>query len=274
MNKITPNLPESDYHAQTGADVPRLTYSIAAELIHRSPLHAHLIHPLLGGQSKEPSKTMDMGSALHSLILENGEGIEILDFDNFKTKAAQEAKVKIYAENKIPMLQKDYDEAIRITEAALPQFPDAFKDAHLAEHAVIWNAFNGIECQSRFDWVNPSSGLMLDLKTTTNAQPDAFQRKAEEMGYDIQAAFYSMAFSATWPDVEPKWIFLVVENKPPYAVSVLKPKPEFMRIGTSKATRAINKWKECLDSGKWPAYGYSELDPTGWAITKEEKYNE
>jgi hypothetical protein len=258
------------YHSQVGAKVPRLTYSIAKTLITKSPLHAWYEHPKLGGHSRPTTKAMDIGSIAHDMLLGGGDPVEVIDADSYRTKAAKDARDAAREAGSIPVLRKDYEAAESLSEAALAQFPDVFHSDHLAEHTVTWEAFNGVECQSRFDWVSRDTGLILDIKTSSDACPRTFGKKIMNMGYDIQFGFYSMAFMSAWPGVAPEWIFLVIESEPPYAVSVIKPDQEFIDHGMAKATRALKLWKECLESNQWPGYGYSVVSAPVWAISQED----
>ena len=85
--------------------------STAHTLIERSAQHAYRQHPKLGGIGKATTKAMDIGTVIHSLILE-GEGgcesVEVLGFDNYKTKAAQTERDAAELAGKIPILIADW----------------------------------------------------------------------------------------------------------------------------------------------------------------------
>lgn len=263
---------ETEYHAQKGAKTPRLTYSIAKELILKSPLHAYHIHPLLGGAEKQATRAMDMGSVVHDLILGGGSEVAVLDFDSYRTKAAQEARDAATADGLIPMLQKDHEKAMQIAGKISAQLPSDFHTVeHTTEEPVIWTADNGVECQSRFDWVSFETGLMYDLKLTTDASPDGFTRKIISMGYDIQMAFYTMAIEKTAPHLagRTKWKFIVAETDEPNAVSILQPDSSFMELGRMKVERALSQWAVCLETGLWPGYGEKMIEAPGWALYRE-----
>ena len=63
-------IPATEYHADPCPE-PSLSASVARTLIDRSPLHAWMQHPKLGGQQEEkPAARMSLGSAAHSVILQ------------------------------------------------------------------------------------------------------------------------------------------------------------------------------------------------------------
>ena len=65
--------------------------------------------------------------------------------------------------------------------------------------------------------------LIVDLKTTMDASPDAFARTAANFNYPLQAAYYVDGLQAAGiasPDAVTSFVFLVVEKTPPYGVAV------------------------------------------------------
>ena len=92
--------------------------------------------------------------------------------------------------------------------------------------------------------------------------PDAFQRHAFDMGYDLRVGFYRR--SAAYPP--PQYRFLMVENKPPYAIFVTALTPASLMIADTKAHRAIEVWGECLKTNQWPGYPSQTcfVDPPPW----------
>ena len=274
MNKVIDQQSEAlDYHSQEGTKTPRLTYSIAKLLLAKSPLHAWYNHPLLGGHKLTPSKTMDLGSIGHDLLLGGGDPIDILDFDSYRKKEAQELKKDSYEAGHIPVLRKDYEKlevtVSKVKEQLSLYLPEFFHE-HISEHPVIWEADNGVECQSKYDWVSLDSGLMIDLKFTTDASPEKCTRKIIDMGYDLQEAFYTEALNKTYPELagRTKWLFVFIETEEPYAISVIETDSTFKEIGRLKMNTALDIWESCLESNNWPAYGQQTVSAPGWAVYK------
>lgn len=269
------DLPEQEYHEQTGEETPLFSYSVAKTLLEKSPQHAYLQHPLLGNEPRKPTTFMDKGNIIHGLILGGGPEIEIIQADNFRTKAAQELKAMAYEENKIPILQKDMDtidEAVENAKEQIKQLAPYFFEDHQSELSVRWTMDNGVKTQSRFDWIKPETGLIIDLKTANDANPQNLDRKILDFGYDIQEALYMQCANKTWPDMAGrfKWEFIFVEPEPPYMVSVVETDTSMTWLGESKVKRASDKWKSCLESGIFPGYGRQMVSAPGWAVSREE----
>ena len=267
----TPKKP--DYHSQEGAKTPRLTYSIAKILLNKSPLHAWHRHPLLGNTSMKPTKAMDIGSIGHDLLLGGGDPIDVLDYDSFRTKLAQEEKAQSYASGHIPVLRKDYEKIEfivgKVNEQLLIYCPEFFT-SHENEFPVIWKAENGVECQSKYDWISSKTGLMIDLKFTTDSSPDKCVKKIIDMGYDVQEAFYTEAFNKTYPDMAGRtnWKFIFIETEEPHAISIIETDSTFKELGRMKMNYALDAWKACLESNIWLGYGKTTVEAPGWAVYK------
>ena len=276
---ILHDLPETDYHSQTGEKTPLFSKSYATTIIQESPYHAYLEHPLLGNEKKPSTKAMITGSVIHGMILGGGPEISILNFDNYKTKVAQQTKAAVIAEDKIPILQKEMDNinvAVACIKAKIQILAPYFFDDHESELSVRWEMDNGVKCQTRFDWIKPETGKTIDLKTSKNANPKELDRDIIKFGYDIQEALYLQCANKTWPEMAGRftWEFIFVEPEPPYMVSVVETDSSMTWLGESKVKRAADKWAECLESGKYPGYGRQVVSAPPWAVSREEMEGE
>ncbi len=275
MSEILKDLPESDYHAQTGEKTPLFSYSVAKTLLHKSAEHAYRQHPLLGNEKTAPTKAMDKGSIIHGMLLGSGQEIVVIEANSFRTNAAKELRDLAYSEDKIPILEKDM-EIILIGEKIIKQkiydLAPYFFDDHESELSVRWEMDNGVKCQSRFDWIQPHPGKIIDLKTANDANPQKLDKKILDFGYDVQEAMYLQAANKTWPDMAGRftWEFIFVEPEPPYMVSVVETDSSMSWLGEHKLQRAADKWKSCLESGIFPGYGRQVVSAPGWAVSREE----
>ena len=87
------------------------------------------------------------------------------------------------------------------------------------------------------------------------------------MGYDLRVGFYRRGMKAIFQEIaDPKYRFLMVENKPPYAIFVTALTPASLMIADAKAQRAIEVWGQCLASNQWPGYPSQTcfVDPPPW----------
>lgn len=278
--EILKNLSEEKYHSQEGQERPLFSYSIAKTILQKSPFHAYLQHPLLGGKGEvKTSKAMDTGNIFHKLLLGEGSEFEIIKADSFRNKDAQSARDQAYLDGKIPVLEKDHNEflnaAVFIADEIKRHCPE-FSMPHESELSVRWEMPGGIGVQSRFDWISEEAGLIIDLKSTTDASPEKVQRKILDFGYDMQESLYTQAANTVWPELAGRWTFLFIffEVAPPYSVSVVDLDSSFKFLGEQKINRAAEKWLEGIENGNWPGYGRFTLDAPPWAVRKEIEMSE
>jgi hypothetical protein len=263
------------YHSQEDAEVPRLSYSTAKTIIQKSPLHAWNDHPLGGNARKESSASMDMGSIIHGLLLGHGDEIVEIDADSFRTKLAKELRDEANAAGKIPILKSKMDEIRTLEESVKSQLREIyprFFESHFSELTVYWEADNGVKCQSRWDWISPEDGLIIDVKSTADASPEKCERKILDMGYHIQQFMYTRAAEKAWPEMAGRFNFrfLFIETETPYAINIAEADTMFYELGSLQAYRAAEQWRVGLETGKWNGYGETFLYCPAWAMTKEE----
>jgi hypothetical protein len=269
---ITPE----QYHADPCL-TPSLSSSIAKMLIDRSPAHARLAHPRLGGAAHTSTGAMDAGTVIHRLVLGKGASFEVLDFPDYRTKAAQQARDAARAQGRTPMLAHEVAslvDASKHISAQLAAYGYRIDPAH-SEVAAEWqervHASDAlVQCRCMFDQVHIDEGVIFDLKKTVSANPVDLQRTITNYGYDIQHAAYTSALRALRPRLagREEFVFLFVEIEEPYAVTPVKLTGEFRELGQSRWSRAVRTWYDCLTNDDWPAYtrGVVEIEPTPWAL--------
>lgn len=248
----------ADYHADPCPE-PSLSSSIAKLLATRTPRHAWWEHPRLN-PAYEPSEAsiFDIGSACHSLILNDPKVFAIIEADDWRTKEAKRARDEARAEGRIPLLAAQWRRVTDMCAATRTQLDqhqeasDAFKNGE-PEQTLIWQE-DGVWCRARLDW-RPKAGIVFyDFKSTDCADPDVYQRIMVGLGHDVQAAFYLRGIKALGLCDRPQFRFVVQERDPPYALSVIAPTPKMLDLAERKVQRAIHLWRRCLASWTWPGY--------------------
>lgn len=116
----------------------------------------------------------------------------------------------------------------------------------------------GVLCKCRPDCISPiayRTALMpLDVKTTTDAGPDAFARSVLTWGYHYQAAWYCDGYAiASGMDVH-DMLFAVVENEFPYAAAVYMLEDKAIEYARRRNAYAVQRFAECMRSQQWPGY--------------------
>lgn len=248
---FAPDVDEATYHAH-----PALSASGAKRLVTACP--AIFKHEQEHGRPPKPE--YDFGHAAHGLILGMGEPVSVIDASDWRGKGAREARDAAYANGNVPILAAEYERAQALA-AAVKAHPIAgalFSEGK-PEVSAFWHDEQwGIDRRARFDWltdVGPDLGrpCIVDLKTSTTADPRAFGRKAYDFGYDIQDAYYRDALTASGIE-DPAFLFVVVDKAPPHVVTVVELDTEARRIGRARTDRALEIFRDCTAAGMWPGY--------------------
>ncbi len=252
-----------DYHADEVSERPSLSSSIANILCTASPAHAWAAHPRLNPDwQREDDRKFDLGTTAHAMLLHPHDVVhQVVDAKDWKTKAAQEQAAEIRLAGMIPLLPVQADRAQQMVDAVQRQLPQHQADPPLfadgaAERTLVWEE-DGVVCRARLDWIRDDLRAIDDLKTTgRSARADQYERNLFSVGGDVQAAFYLRGLEKVTGravrTVEFRWV--VVETSPPYALSVISPKPTLLELGNSKVEHALRLWRECMEKDEWPAY--------------------
>ena len=267
-------IPHDEYHADP-CPTPSLSSSVAKVLLRQSPAHAAMQHPKLNNNyvSAESSR-FDLGTIAHALLLEDDSSRLItIEADDWRTKAAKEARDAARAEGKIPILVKQAAHLLKMVGAAraFMRSSEIGDMKFMPEQTLAWKEGDAW-CRARPDWLSTDHTLILDYKTTDDANPEAFIRQIARMGYDTQAEFYSRGLEAV-TGKRPLFVFLAQEIESPYACSLVALSNSYMAIAASKVARAIRTWSYCLKSGDWCAYSNKILyaEPESWMLAQHER---
>lgn len=271
-------IPAAQYHADP-APAPSLSSSIARELIMSSAHHAWWNHPKLNAAyQREENEHFDLGSAAHAFLLEGETNFVIVPGLDWKKKEAQEARAAARKNGKIALLAHQWVDLQAMVKAAnqqleLHQDPPRPLAVGKPERTLIWKEAGDIWCRARLDWLHESGLFIDDYKSTgASANPEAWTRgPLFNMGHDVQAAFYLRGYRAVF-DVDATWRFVVQENYPPFALSVIGMTPATLDLANRKVEYALRLWRECIERDRWPGYPqvtcYAEPPP--WELARWE----
>lgn len=269
--EIRYNEQDFDYRREAGVNQSSLKKILDSPAHYQAALKNRLI----------PTPAMKMGTALHSLVLDGKKAFSSLYFDRKKEgkdltvlemkEALDKKGVKYKSSSKKPeleaLLYPDGKPIDRRTGLAEAEFADvlgmaeslgrlqwyAGTDAdYIKRNEVsIYLDYLGVPLKTRLDSVLVDEGIVLDLKTTDSADPELFTKKVIGLGYDFQAAAYTVAAEQAYGKPF-KFLFAAVERKAPYTVAVYEA-DEFMQAeGRRKLDEALRLYKECEASGEWP----------------------
>lgn len=243
---VFPDMTDAEYFA-----LPALSHSDLKLMQRTSPAKFRWMKD---NDAREFKSEFDFGHVVHELVLGTGGGIEVIEADDWRTKAAKEQRDAARAAGRAPILVADYEQAAACA-AGVRMHPVAAKLLDAADHteiALVWER-DGIKFKSKLDLVAGRIGV--DVKTTDYADTEAFGRSAGKFGYATQDAFYREAMRACLGIDDPKFLFLVVERDPPYLVNVIELDEYDVELGARRNAALIERYRKCVETGEWPAYG-------------------
>jgi hypothetical protein len=234
-------------------------------------------HPRLNpnGERDESAKA-DIGTIAHGMLLENDESrIVVIEAEDWRTKAAKEARDAAYAAGKIPMLAKQERPIRKMVEVAR----SAVRNSELAlawkngtpEQTMIWQE-GEIWLRSRPDFLTNNHDLIIDYKTTTgSAEPNSWIRTALGNGNDLQMALGLRGLRKLFNAKAPQFVFMIQEQDAPFAVSFVGLSPQFIEMSEHRLERATQLWTDCIGMNVWPGYPnrICWVEPPAYAWTQE-----
>ena len=239
------DLPNEVYHAGPGIS------SSGLKEILRSPAHYQVSKE---GEKKE-TPAMALGTLIHLAVLEPDlfASTVVISKKFGRSKDSQAEKAVFLAENKDKKCvdQSDYDLVTGLA-ATLNQNPMAMKllAGNYTEVSAYWtDEKTGVLCKVRADIINADT--VIDLKSCINAVGD-FKSSVKYLKYHLSAAYYLEGFSKFMPANFFAW--LAVEKSRPYGACFYAADQITIETGNTLYREALDKYAECLKTGKWPGY--------------------
>lgn len=251
------NMSNEDYHADKSA----ISSTSLKELL-RSPMH--FWHSQTAPRVEK--EHFRFGTAIHAYLLEQDRFLQeyVVTPEKGKTKASKEAYEEFLkahpdcqhfvSESEMTMILGIADQVGNHASAS-----ELIKLGQ-AEQSFFWtDEETGILCKVRTDLLCVPFAI-LDVKSTTNASPEAFQRDVAKFNYDLSAAMYQEGvYRVTGEKLDFAW--LAVEKEAPHGVALYNAE-DFLETGYKKFRRALRLLKSCRESLQYPGY-----QPDGIAAT-------
>lgn len=236
------DVPEPLYHR----DPNSLSSSAAKKLIYEGPD----VVAEEAGKPSEYSDNFDFGSVVHGLILGVGD-YEVLDYPNYRTKEAREARDALRTAGVAPILPHKMEEALAMRDSVFRHPEAAQLLAEGAPEVSMWaeDPFTGVVMRGRVDWWN---GAVVDLKTTGRSASRAdWVHAVWSFKYGFQFAYYNKILELNGLEPgHPRWI--VVSKREPHEAAVFSPSAELMRRSECDVDRALWLYAHCKEEGVWP----------------------
>lgn len=250
-----------------------VNHSFLHELDTKSPAHAKESRD----SPKPPSEAFEIGTAVHKLCLEPFEFDECYSVPPKCDRRTKEGKA-MWAEfqsqcnGKKVIEKEDYLICVAMVEA-IQSHKDAreiLRSGEL-EVCIVWiDKRTGLLCKARLDYVHLQRGIIADLKSARDAGREEFAKAIWNYGYHSKAAFYIDGLD-TLLNNEPAFVFVAVEKTRPFAVGCYEAKETLILAGRNAYRRALDTYKKCIKTKKWPAYGdeIEFIDLPRWALSRE-----
>lgn len=204
---------------------------------------------------KKPTPAMELGTAIHTYFLENGQfykNYTIADFEDKRCKAYKDfAKEN---EDKQILMKSDYD-IIKNIESNMPNnIKELINDSNNTfEYAIIFD-YNNIECRAKLDIINHGKRLIIDLKTCDSALE--IEKRIMNFEYYRQAKFYQIAMKQT-TGYDYDFYFIFLETVEPFGTKLIKLDDSYLDYAKREINELLFTYEEYLLNPSAYKYPYS-----------------
>jgi hypothetical protein len=229
-------------------------------------------------ETKPPTTAMLFGTAVHLAVLEPDEFVKtyvpmpaINKRTNIGKSEFQSLTAICESNNQVLIDPTEYSDVLRMRDAIFkhPTAKLLFQNG-LAEQTFMFQELNtGANCKIRPDWLDNSSGLIVDLKTTDNATKEGFAKSAFDYKYYKQDPFYLEGLEAVGNE-RAGFVFVCIEKTAPFKIGVHYLDNRSRQLGRDEYLRNCETYVECLRTGIWKGYDekISEVSLPAWAFNK------
>ena len=204
-------------------------------------------------QEWKPSRSMEIGTLIHSLVLEGRVDYAVGPEVDRRTKAGKE-EWQIFCENHIGKIIVNRDEEAVIRgcfDACSPLMEKCAFSYEDIEASVFWER-DGIQCKGRPDLIAMINGerCIVDLKTTNDIR--GFDHSFNRFRYDVQAAWYQYGYQQAIGAKEVGFWFLVVDTEAPHLCQFMRPSTDVLANANAKIELELAHFKRCQVAQEWP----------------------
>lgn len=255
QEKITPSgiiagMPDTVYHATDG-----FISSSGLTVFNRSPAHYKF------GKPKERTRNMEIGSALHTAVLEPEiykNKYMTLEGVTARTAAAYKQAIK-HRLGEFTLTQPEGDGIITMQQSvyAHKRASEILTSAKQKELSVFVECpITEVMVRIRIDILGGGidDGYAVDLKTTRDARDQSFSRSVFDYRYHCQAALYMDAWEWATGEKLKGFKLLAIESELPHSIKVYNIDDISLMIGRRQYQADLINYAECLNKNDWPHY--------------------
>jgi len=228
-------------------------------------------------EDEEKKAALDMGTALHCLLLEPEEFdrrfIVAPEFNRRTTAGKEDEKqfLKDCANSCMTVMDAEQGRKLQLMRASALAHPAARwlleAEGH-QEASIYWNdEQTGELCRIRPDKFLSGQPVIVDVKKV--ADMSRFTRHVEEFRYHVQDAYYREGFNKQFGEY-PLFVFIAVSESIDcgrYPVRVFQLGEDDVAVGYDLFRRDLTAYHECMLSGNWG--GIEEITRPDWAKRKD-----
>ncbi|WP_340619297.1 PD-(D/E)XK nuclease-like domain-containing protein [Xenorhabdus siamensis] len=246
------DISNEDYHKGEGVSKSQL------DIIEQAP--AELIWQRSAPVDEEKTKSLDIGTALHCLLLEPDEfenrfAIEP-ELDRRTKSGKEEAQTfNLANQGKIILTHEENRKLLIMRDSAMahPIAKWCLESVGRAESSIYWNDNEtGVLCRSRPDKLIEAHHWIVDVKST--ADMEKFERDFYKYRYHVQDSFYSDGYKDLTGEM-PTFVFLAVStsvNCGRYPVRIYIMDEQAKSAGRAAYQKNLTTYAECLRTDEWP----------------------
>ena len=206
--------------------------------------------------SKEVTKAMDLGTLIHSAILEPemplADIAAISPYADFRTKAAQEWKADQREMGRMIATEDDIRAASGCEQVFSEDYAQRFGVGYKSEVA-IFATIGATQIKGMIDLVPDSLDLLVDLKTTARiGSLREITNTIISRGYHWQAALYLDLWNAASLAWRERFVICFIEVTEPYESAWVEVSPALIEAGRAGYMNALAKWQSCVAIDVWP----------------------
>lgn len=250
MSQLTEGINSGLTNAEYHAEKEHLSSS-NLKLLLDSPAEFYK-QKILGQKSNKSSAAMDLGSYVHSLILEpESVDKEYATYTGWRRQGAEFETFKQQNSGKIILTTpqehtgKRLAQSTKANPAALSLLTGGVPELSLATEMM------DVKVKMRADYINANKGYIVDVKTTRYpSHIDTFRRVVRELGYELSAALYcDIAYRIYGKVFDFYWLVI---SKSDVETQVYRASTHTLSEGSALVTKALIAYKKCIESGVWP----------------------
>lgn len=196
---------------------------------------------------KEPTASMQLGSAIHCAILEKdvfaSEYVACPEIDKrtkeYKEFASANAGKKLYKVSEVePILETvekcDYSNGLNLIKSG----------SCITENAIFWDC-GTVNMKCKIDAYDKDTQTLIDVKTTTDVSPTTFQRLIFNNNYHLQLAHYYNGLTSCNLGVN-EFLIVAIQTQAPYDVVEYRLSAEVIKEACSIVNKLYDKLENVM----------------------------